>query len=391
MSRKRYKVLVGQLKWKVAIVHNTIAPYRHPLFEKLSQNLDLIIYYCSVKHGLRNWTLWPRNYDYEYKVLPGILVGDFCANPSVVKEIAVNKPQVLVLGGYVDPTMWLAFALGKLLKISIIYWTEATKEPQSILGAMTRPLRILFTKKSDAIIVPGRLSKNYVTTLGVDIKRVFTAVNSIDNRLFIEISNKYRSRKEELKAQLGFKGKVVILYVGQLIKRKGLEHLLRAYAKLKQEHEEAALVLLGSGFLEHELRNLASSLRLQDFKIIHAGLSLEDLIKLYSAVDIFALPTLEDIWGFVINEALACGLPVVTTCASQAAQEMIHSGENGYIVKEADSEQLYNALKNLIQDSERREKMGEKSMEIVVREFDPSHAVNGFLSAVKYCIKGMQK
>lgn len=86
-------------------MHNTIAPYRHPLFEKLSQNLDLIVYYCSVKHGLRHWALWPRNYNYKYKIPPRISVGEFCINPSIIKELAVNRPQVLVLGGYVDPTM----------------------------------------------------------------------------------------------------------------------------------------------------------------------------------------------------------------------------------------------------------------------------------------------
>jgi len=371
-------------------VHNTIAPYRHPLFEKLSQNLDLIVYYCSVKHGLRAWALWPRNYDYKYKTLPGILVGEFSMNPSIAGEIAAHKPQVLVLGGYVDPTMWLAFVMGKLLKIPIIYWTEAVKEPRSILGAITRPLRMLFTKKSDAILVPGKLSKNYVITLGADAEKVFIATNSIDTRLFIEISNKYRSHKKELKARLGFKGKIVILYVGQLIERKGVEYLLYAYAKLKQEHNNAALVLLGSGRLEHHLKNLAGSLRLQNFKIVYPRLNLEELIRLYSAADIFVLPTLEDIWGFVINEALACGLPVVATRASQAAQEMIFEGKNGYIVKEADSEHLYNALKNLIHDSKLREKMSEKSMEIV-HEFDVSHTVDGFLSAIKYCTRGMQE
>ena len=88
---------------------------------------------------------------------------------------------------------------------------------------------------------------------------------------------------------------------------------------------------------------------------------------------------------------MACGLPVVATRVSQAAREMIRSGENGYIVKEADSDELYHVLKKLVYNSRRREKMGEKSREIVEREFDVSHMVEGFLSAIKYCTKGMRK
>ncbi len=376
---------------KVAIVHNTIAPYRHPLFERLSETVDLTVYYCSMKHTSRNWDLWPRNYDYRYKILPRIAIRELSLNPSIVKELALNRPHVLVLGGYVDPTMWLAFAVGVFLKIPVIHWTEGTKEPRSILGAITRPLRMLFLKKSNAVIVPGRLSRGYVISLGANAEKVFIAPNTIDNQLFVNTSQKYRSSKRKLKAELGFENKVVILFVGQLIKRKGVEYLLHAYAKLKRELDDVALVLMGSGPLLSHLKNLAVFLKLKDIKFVQSGLSLEELIKLYSTADIFLLPTLEDIWGFVINEAMACGLPVVATRASQAAQEMIRSGENGYIVKEADSEELYNALKNLIYNPERRKKMGEKSREIVEHEFDVPHMVEGFLSAIKYCNKGIRK
>jgi glycosyltransferase involved in cell wall biosynthesis len=100
---------------------------------------------------------------------------------------------------------------------------------------------------------------------------------------------------------------------------------------------------------------------------------------------------LEDIWGFVINEAMACGLPVISTHASQAATEMIRLGENGYIIKPADSNELYDALKNLIIDPELRRRMGEKSREIVMQEFDLSAMVQGFLSAIEYCSRVTEK
>ena len=70
---------------------------------------------------------------------------------------------------------------------------------------------------------------------------------------------------------------------------------------------------------------------------------------------------------------------------------MILSGENGYIVKEANSEELYDALKNLVCDIGRRKEMSEKSREIVRHEFDVRHMAEGFLSAINYCTKSMQK
>ena len=170
------QALTKHKKRTVAIVHNTVAPYRHVLFEELSRYLDLRVYYCSLKHSSRKWDLWLRTYDYEYKILSGLLlktpVGQLSVNLSVVKELFLNRPYALLLGGYENATMWLAFAVGMLLRIPVVVWTEGMREPQSILGAVTKPLRILFFKKSNAVVVPGRLSGNYVISLRVDAEKV---------------------------------------------------------------------------------------------------------------------------------------------------------------------------------------------------------------------------
>jgi glycosyltransferase involved in cell wall biosynthesis len=375
---------------KVAIVHTKVAPYRHPLFEELSRKVDLMVYYCSIKENWREWNSWPRKYNYRYKVLSGVFIrtaiGEFSLNPSVSKEMIRNKPNIIVITGYTDPTMWITFAIAKLLKISIIYWTEGIKEPRSILGMITRPLRMLLIRRSNAIVVPGRLSKKYAISLGADAEKVFIAPNAIDNELFIKLSRKYQACKDELKSQFGLKSKVIILYVGRLIKKKGVEHLIYVYGRLKQEHDNLVLIILGGGPLEYYLKNLSSSLKLKDIIFVPSVMKIEELIKFYCLADIFVLPTLEDVWGFVINEAMACGLPVISTYASQAATEMIRSGENGYIVNITESNQLYGVLKRLIQNSTLRREMGERSREIILQEFDVSVMVKGFLSAIKYCI-----
>jgi glycosyltransferase involved in cell wall biosynthesis len=377
-------------KARVALIHNTIAPYRHPLFEELAKRVKLTVYYCTVKHMSRAWDLWPRNYNYEYKILPRIpikILGEEASfNFSIIKEILRNRPGVVIIGGYVDPTMWLALFTAKLLRIPVIYWTEGMKEPQTLLGALTRPVRILFVKKADAIIVPGKLSKRYVISLGASPDKVFIAPNSIDNDLFIRLSQRFLPLKEKIKDELNLSNKIVILTVAQLIKRKGLEFLIQAYAMLERERKETALVIVGSGPLRQHLEELSKSLGVKSIKFIPSGLKLEELVKLYCAADVFVLPTLEDIWGFVINEAMACGLPVVSTTASQAALEMIRPGENGYIVEPARVDQLSLALKILVLNKTSRKKMGERSREIIVKEFGVLNTLLGFLNAIKYAI-----
>jgi glycosyltransferase involved in cell wall biosynthesis len=227
--------------------------------------------------------------------------------------------------------------------------------------------------------------------LGANVEKVFIAPNAIDNDLFIEVSQRYLPLKEKLRDQIRLKGKIIILSVAQLIKRKGIEYLLHAYAKLEHEYDNLTLIVIGSGPLEYRLKDLSKFLGLRNVRFIPSGMKLDKLIKFYCLADIFVLPTLEDVWGFVINEAMACGLPVISTYASQAAIEMIRSGKNGYIIKASDSDQLYEALKSLIQNPILRREMSEKSRETVVQEASVSTMAEGFISAIKYCVKGVRK
>ena len=89
-------------------------------------------------------------------------------------------------------------------------------------------------------------------------------------------------------------------------------------------------------------------------------------------------------FGDLLNEAMVCGLPVVSTYASQAACEMVRSGINGYAVNAESSEELYVALKELICNVKRRKEMGQQSRDIVNNEFDVRHMAEGFVQAVNH-------
>jgi glycosyltransferase involved in cell wall biosynthesis len=306
-------------------------------------------------------------------------------NPTVIFEIAKRNPDVIIVDGYVDITMQLAYALGKVMKIPIIFWTEGIREPRSFLGLVSRPIRMFFIKGADAIIVPGRLSKNYVVSMGADKFRVFIAPNCIDNDFFIGHSSKYKKNKERLKKKLGINKQKVILYVGQIIERKGVDYLIRAYARLKQEHDELALILVGSGPLKDRLKCVCDRTVISDVYFVESGLKLVDLIKYYSIANVFVLPTVFDVWGFVINEAMACGLPVISTKNAQAAIEMIRQGENGFVINKANEEELYSAMKKLL-SLEELEPMERKSLEIVTTRFDPSLMKERFIEAISYVL-----
>ena len=87
----------------------------------------------------------------------------------------------------------------------------------------------------------------------------------------------------------------------------------------------------------------------------------EKLVQYYKAADLFALPTREDIWGLVINEAMAYGLPVITTDKCVAGLELVEDGVNGYIIPTEDSEILADRIQKVLQKDTAQ--MGARSLE----------------------------
>ena len=123
----------------------------------------------------------------------------------------------------------------------------------------------------------------------------------------------------------------VILSIGQFIHRKGFDVLLKAAASLQ---EGANLYIVGGEPTEEYLK-MCADLALTNVHFL-GFMKKEKLVKYYQAADLFVLPTREDIWGLVINEAMAFGLPVITTDRCVAGLELVEDGLNGYIVPVGD-------------------------------------------------------
>lgn len=164
--------------------------------------------------------------------------------------------------------------------------------------------------------------------------------------------------KRLAKAELGIRQRAMVLGAGQFIRRKGFDLLLRASAQLPPD---TALCLAGAPPTE-EFRALAARLP----NVYFPGfLSWEELRRYFLAADVFALPTRGDVWGLVVNEALAHALPVVTTDQCGAGAELVTHGMNGFIVPAEDIDALARQLGVLLSDDTRRQTMAENALESI--------------------------
>lgn len=175
------------------------------------------------------------------------------------------------------------------------------------------------------------------------------------------------------------------MYYAQLIKRKGADLLLKAYQNLKAEYKDIELFLIGSGIYKKELLKIINKENLSDVLLLEdPG---DDLVcKYYANSDIFVLPSREDVWGLVVNEAMSCSLPVIVSDAAGASGDLVKDGYNGFIFKAGDVEDLTSKLQKLIISSKLRGDMGNNSKKLIAN-FDPKVTVSMFNQAIKYALK----
>jgi glycosyltransferase involved in cell wall biosynthesis len=149
--------------------------------------------------------------------------------------------------------------------------------------------------------------------------------------------------------------------VGQLIRRKGVLDLLDAYELVLKAAPDVQMLLVGTGQLERTLRERVLGRNLSGVHLM-GHVSVSQLPKFYAVADCFVLPSHEEVWGLVLNEAAACSLPLITTEPVGAAADIVVPGTNGYIVPAADPAGLADAVCRVL---DKGESMGGASRSIV--------------------------
>lgn len=165
-------------------------------------------------------------------------------------------------------------------------------------------------------------------------------------------------------------GNPVVLYVGRFDPGKGLRELVKAH-KLVLQRDDVELLLVGDGSLRDELEDTVAKLGTADQVTFTGAVPHQEVHRYYAAADVFCLPSHSEGFGLGNIEAMACGIPVVTTRVG-AIPEYIDHEENGLLVPRGDVNALCDAIGSLIRDPEFRETLAASALEDV-REFSWSN------------------
>jgi glycosyltransferase involved in cell wall biosynthesis len=217
-------------------------------------------------------------------------------------------------------------------------------------------------KRSDALIAVSKYTVNELSHLyGINKKKIHVIYNGVDVEKF-----KPRPNKINLRHEFGLEeDKKIVLFVGRLYHRKGLEILLQSIPLVLEEFDNVKFVISGTGFKKKELglQLLAKELKIEDSVKFLGYVPDEKLPFLYSTSDIFVLPAIYENFPFAILEAQSSGLPVISTRVG-GIPEFLNDDENGFITEPGDSTQLTQRLLELLQNSELVKKMGKQGRKL---------------------------
>ena len=175
----------------------------------------------------------------------------------------------------------------------------------------------------------------------------------------------------------------IFIAVGQFIPRKGFDVLLDAWPDFDTT---ATLVLMGGGPEASRYQNLIVRNGLHNVILRGFG-DKETVFSYYQASDCFVLPTREDVWGLVVNEAMACALPVITTNRCIAGVELIEQGVNGFTVDPEDPVALAGAMRAIIQDRELRHAMAEANIE-KISSYTVENVAQSHADSIEHVLRG---
>lgn len=299
--------------------------------------------------------------------------------PRILLELIRFNPHIIIASTLSSFFTHLSFVFAKLLRRPFIVFCEDWIRPSDLLGKMTYAIKKMIIKKSDAFVAAGTMTQKYLKKEGA--KKVFLGLNSATDYSQIAFD---KERMEELKAQYG--DKRVILYLSRIVRYKGLDVLLKAYAMLENEHDDYVLLIGGTGPFKQECRRLAEDLQIERCEFL-GYVPENDLVHFLRLCDVFILPTRKmegsrvsvEAWGMVINEAMSLGKPVISTTAVAAAYDLIENGVNGFRVEQGNSEQMAYAIERVLENPQ----MGEKSKDIIEKA-NPKKQALAFLSALKW-------
>jgi glycosyltransferase involved in cell wall biosynthesis len=199
------------------------------------------------------------------------------------------------------------------------------------------------------------------------------------------------SKTKKLRKKLGIKDKeTVILTVGRLVYKKGFDILIKSIPLVIKDHSDVKVIIVGEGDLKDDLINLACSLGVREYVLFVGNVMRDEISDYYNMADIFAMPSVMrpvDGLNVCVVEAMSCGKPIIGSNVG-GNPLVVQNGKNGFLFNEKNSTQLASCIVKLVTSPFLRKKFGERSREMILKEFNWEKLAQRYINAFNKLLEG---
>jgi len=373
---------------KVILITNILSPYRIPLFNSIKEqgNFNFKVIALAETEKNREWKLAKERIKFDFKILPGWHLFfrtkrreiPIHLNYGILKILFQNRPDIVITSGYDSLAYWVAFFYSKIFKKKYILWNETTLLSAGGIKGLRGLLKKIIIRGADRYIASGTKAKEYLEYFGAKAKNIFFSLSTVDVNYFYNKTVQFRSSPNFLLDRNKYP-KLLLLYIGQLIKRKGVGQVLKALNTLKDP--EIGFMIVGSGPEEKKLKEFCNENNLKN--VFFEGFQQQnELPKYYALADIFILPSFEEVWGLVVNEALASGLYVLCSKYAGAAYDLIND-KNGRLFDPKDIDSFIKLIKQTRQQIVKIQKQRNSISEQAHNEFSIKKSAKAFIGTIE--------
>ena len=270
------------------------------------------------------------------------------------------KPNIIHVH-HAYPFSWAARFIKSTYQIPYVITIHGSELPTAQKDKRYIALTIDALRKARRIIPNSYYTKDWMLKIFGDEyrKQIRVIPGGVDIHRFVKTST------EDIDKEFDLKDKKVVVFTGKLTPYKGVKYLVKAAPKIKGE-----VLIVGEGPEKKNLKNIVEKEKIKNVRFFgHLGNNTDFLVKFYSRANVFVAPSIwDEPLGLVILEAMACETPVVVT-RKGVIPLAVKENKNGLFVKPRNSRDIAEKVNSLLENDERRLKMGKKAREIVEQKF----------------------
>ena len=368
----------------VALLHHQYGPYHVARARALARRLEGRVSFVQLAsvEALRQWEVHT-----EQPEITTLGVGTLeelserRLARSMNETLDRLQPKAVVIAGYAHRAMQAAARWCRRNRAASILLSDSHHADRKRHRVKEWAKRAWVSRHFDAAFTAGSASASYAQTLGFAPSQIWRGYDVVDNAAFAVGSAAVRARGSSLLRELCLPERV-FLYVGRFSPEKNLHALLEAMDEYRRLAGADAwgLLLVGGGpdasSLEHRAAALRGSVAITGFR------QLDQLVEAYAVAGALILPSTSEPWGLVVNEAMACGLPILISDRAGAAADLVFPGVNGYVFDPESPKDMVAAMLRMSAEQVDRRAMGIASERIIA-----SYTPETWAAALSDCIE----